>query len=510
MKTILYIRQSKDSSNAEESLAGQEFECREAANVTPGMQISQVLRDTVTGQLTIAEREDGRKLITAIRERECDAILMPSVDRLSRDTWGEQDLQLLIDLLKGSGIHWYFADNHLLDGSLVPFDFEDDTQIIAVKAQLGASALERINIAKRTMRKKRAMSEKGELVLQGTPPFGYEREWIGQGKSAVQTWVIEPAQEIIVKQIFDLHNSGLQCKQIAKQLNDANTITPGDAPWNTTALYRILSHEIYKGIFVWGKHAYNKKNGTKILREIGDPNRFDIPREDFRIVSDAIWERAQKLSLENKVVRTPREFLLRGHLVCECDEHFIGNGNYYRCKSSKNGNSCGIGSIRKDTIEGQIWGAVEDLILTPQAMHDAIWDTLEAGSSAQIAVQAQAKDMSKAIDAKNRQMSSTALAISRTEGERTILALTKQMDILEQELIALEQELTTLKAGLQTEDIDRDALNEDVHHLVMELLDDIENADYHKKREILAGLNLRVMMYADSTWKIYVSISGVS
>ena len=70
MNTILYIRQSKDSKNAEESLAGQEQECRTYADkCTPKLKITQVLRDTVTSALfkeandNIAELENVAFLV---------------------------------------------------------------------------------------------------------------------------------------------------------------------------------------------------------------------------------------------------------------------------------------------------------------------------------------------------------------------------------------------------------------------------------------------------------------
>ena len=270
---------------------------------------------------------------------------------------------------------------------------------------------------------------------------------------------------------------------------------------------------------MWGKYKHNKKHGTKILREVEDPERFDLDRPEFRIVSNEIWERAQVIAIDNRVVRTPKKYLLRNHLWCECGERMIGNGKYYRCKSSKHGkdNNCGNGSLRKGEIENDVWKLVTDCIYNPSDLYDRLWDTLEQGSIAQTELIVQAEDISKSIAAKNRQIASIALSISRAEGERMIAALLKQGQTLEQELMILEQEHTDIISGLQADVVDPDELNQAVHVKVLDWMQDLDTADYNRKRTILGELNAKVFKFYPETaerkghpWALVVSINGVS
>ena len=143
-----------------------------------------------------------------------------------------------------------------------------------------------------------------------------------------------------------------------------------------------------------------------------------------------------------------------------------------------------------------------------QALHTAIWESLEQGSSAQIERKALAESARKAIAAKNRELGNLGYTISKADGERTLDMLLKQSAVLEQELNLLEQELSTLTSAIN-DSVDLDELNERVSTLVWEAQEEFENLDYHGKRGLLAELNMKITR-TEETYKLLVSVSGVS
>lgn len=525
---ILYIRQSKESNDAEGSLQGQEQECIYHASCGEHpFEFDLVLRDTVSGQYAIGERQAGKQLLDHIRTGHVTSITMPSVDRLSRDNWGEEDLLAVIKLLTlhDNGTLWYFADDNNLDDSMKPFDYTDEVQVLNVKTKLNASALERISITRRTMRKKHAMLRDGKPVLTGKyAPFGYAYTKSIEGNKVVRTRVIDTPRAQVVKQIFDLYTvSRITVKDIVKVLSEEQALTPVDTQeyfdrheqeykpivWNATKVYKILNNKTYAGFYIWGKHKTSKKEGSATLREEGDHGYFEIPAEDQMIIELEQYTKAQALTKENRVVRSKLDWMLRGHLVCQCGEHYVGNGTYYRCASSKRGNDkCGNPTVRKDDIEGRIWKAVEYIVTEPQHLHTVIWDSLEEGSTQNAERQAQAEETVKAIAGKARELDNLAYSISKAEGTRELDALTNRMRITEQEYSALEAELQTQQSGIV--DIDAEELNNVVSQMVFEATQEFDGLDYAGKRNVLDRFGFTFVMQKDSKIKARVSISGVS
>lgn len=541
--TIMYIRQSKDSNDAEESLQGQEFACRQGIEETGNLRVIEPpLRDTITGQAELKTRPAGKELLDALQAgvymgEKIDAIILPSPDRLSRDNAGEKDLGALLEKLAGTGIVFYFADNKLLGGEMIPFNYEDPKQVIHVKALLGASALERISIADRTMRKKFAMAKKGELVLTGKPPLGYSEGYIGQGKNAVRTFEVNPSEAPMITFVFEQYVAGVAVPEIVTALETEGYTRSGEywneaeqtwlpVTWNTSKIYKVLENEMYKGVYVWGKFEYNKKAGSSKKREIGiEPiirdgvqvgvynqtqpyaGRFDIEHEPFRIVSDNLWTQAHK-RLSTRKRNSKANWLLSGYLFCSCGERMVGNGKYYRCASTKTSEPCGNATVRKDNAEGLAWEALKTVFTDKELLYSGLRKAVTQENEARTGHEDLIRDTQKVIGQTSRKIENLLHSISLTEDPETIELLTRQVEGLVKVKQTQQNELGAHKSTLDTDRPNEAEYNEIVRQAVRDVKRIVKNATFEQKRTLIDK-------FSKFTWdgedlQVVVYVAGIS
>jgi DNA invertase Pin-like site-specific DNA recombinase len=111
----------------------------------------------------------------------------------------------------------------------------------------------------------------GTSATANLPCYGYRRDVNGE-------LVIEPAEAVVVRMIYDLRNQGLSLREIAHELKERTIPSPsGKATWGVETVRRILQNEKYKGHvllqktyvsnFITGKRATNNGELPKYLLE---------------------------------------------------------------------------------------------------------------------------------------------------------------------------------------------------------------------------------------------------
>jgi len=141
----------------------------------------------------------------------------------------------------------------------------------------------------------------------GRPPFGYSYD------RETKKLVIDKAKARIVRRIFDLTVNGKSLSYIAGFLNSEG-VPPRrikSKGWRTSAIRDIIINPIYKGTLVVNRHKH-----ISYMPRINSNNLIEIKVP--KIVSENIWESAQKHRKEHKRVRPPRKnkWLLQGLVVC--------------------------------------------------------------------------------------------------------------------------------------------------------------------------------------------------
>lgn len=139
---------------------------------------------------------------------------------------------------------------------------------------------------------------KGTWVTQAS--YGYDKV----GKNLV----INEKEAEIVKEIFNIYlNEGWGLAKIAKYLQNRNIPTKRNATWNMTRINEILSNPVYKGILrvhTIENRTIKDKTDKKIIPE---DEHIVSEREDLRVVSDEIWEKA------NEQKRMRSNMMKKGH-----------------------------------------------------------------------------------------------------------------------------------------------------------------------------------------------------
>jgi DNA invertase Pin-like site-specific DNA recombinase len=111
----------------------------------------------------------------------------------------------------------------------------------------------------------------GTSATANLPCYGYRRDVNGE-------LVIEPAEAVVVRMIYDLRNQGLSLREIAHELKERTIPSPsGKATWGIETVRTILQNEKYKGHvllqktyvsnFFTGKRATNNGELPKYLLE---------------------------------------------------------------------------------------------------------------------------------------------------------------------------------------------------------------------------------------------------
>src|SRR6266436_2544797 len=106
--------------------------------------------------------------------------------------------------------------------------------------------------------------------------------------------VINPAQGIVVRRIFEWCAEGWGITRIAKQLN-AEGISPprgGAHGWAPTAIREMLYNELYRGRALWNRTRKAHRRGTKTQETRPPSDVVDVELPECRIVSDELWEAA--------------------------------------------------------------------------------------------------------------------------------------------------------------------------------------------------------------------------
>ena len=126
-----------------------------------------------------------------------------------------------------------------------------------------------------------------------------------------------------------------------------------------------------------GQHAFGKRSTNK--------NRKVIIREVPAIVSEDVWQEAQKVLRSNRIMssRNTREpYLLRGLIKCGlCGLTYSGmrmkapqRDHYYRCNGRQfarglygiSGKKCPAKSVNGDYVERIIWADIESFLRNPE------------------------------------------------------------------------------------------------------------------------------------------------
>lgn len=284
-------------------------------------------REVVSGE-TIAARPEFQKILRLMESPKYKAVFVVEVQRLSRGDL--EDAGRLIKLLRYT--------NTFVITPQKTYDLNDeyDRDLFERELKRGNEYLEYI---KKIMLRGRLESVKDGNFIGSSTPYGYDRDWIVEGKKKYPTLKINEDEASVVRMIFDMFvKQGMGEVSIARKLTDLGIKPRKNKIWSAASIRDMLDNDHYIGKVRW-----NWRKGVIIVeegdikeirpkRKYGDYYVFDGKHP--AIISEEMLEAAR--AKRGNGTRVKSDYALRnvlsGLIFCEC-----GKAMTYRTYKDSNG-----------------------------------------------------------------------------------------------------------------------------------------------------------------------------
>jgi len=197
--------------------------------------------------------------------------------------------------------------------------------------------------------------------------------------------LLDRGEAFMVLEIFGKFADGMSARTIAADFNARRIPSPG-ASWNRTqrraagwmgsAIRVIVRNERYRGVIHRNASEWRKDPDSGKRKRVVRPRSewISYVDESLRIVSDDLWNRAQRRmqpAKDDKKFKTGGrpKFLLSGLLVCDaCGSHnTVTDQRSYGCSSHHDGRACSNSvRVRRDRIETILLDPIRKELLTPE------------------------------------------------------------------------------------------------------------------------------------------------
>ena len=210
-----------------------------------GLRIEKFYKDE--GESGVKEdRKALRALMRACKNNRIEAIILPSLDRLSREV---RIAENIFHELKHLGVKVLIAD--------MPY-YNGERKDILIRQILEAIAEENRREIIDRLRKGRQERVRKGLFPGGNLPYGYLRK--------NKKILVHPHEANIVNQIYNLSSQGLSGRAIANYLNQYGYRRRNGDSWTQRQVCRILNQErLYRGGLVHYGEVIGESNFTALL-----------------------------------------------------------------------------------------------------------------------------------------------------------------------------------------------------------------------------------------------------
>ena len=189
---------------------------------------------------TSEKRRGLRKLLTDCKKREIGTVIIPSLDRLSRDVRLAENL------------FWKFGklNVQILIADMPSYDGKNRRDVLLRQIREAIAEDNRKDIIERLWKGRQERTRKGQLS-GGTLPYGYCRE----GKRIR----VDQDEAKVVKKIFLCGRRGLSRSEIADALNRSGSQRRNGKPWISRQVSSILGR---RPLYESGDIQYGEVSGT--------------------------------------------------------------------------------------------------------------------------------------------------------------------------------------------------------------------------------------------------------
>lgn len=318
-------------------------------------------REVVSGE-TMKERPGILQILRMIESPNIKAVLVVEPQRLTRGD-GEE-IGRLMKLFKYT--------NTLIVTPYRTYDLRDDYDWEALEREL-RKGNDYLEYSKKILNRGRLLSVSQGNYIGNVPPYGYDKDWVMDGKRKCPTLKINPEQANVVQMIFDMYvNQDLGRNVICRKLDSLGVKPPRGKHWSPEAMYDMLDNIHYIGKVRWNfRKTVNIVEGGEIRKtrpkmEIGEYLIYDGKHP--AIISEELFNAAQEKkgrnnrAKPNTKIRNP----LASLLFCRC-----GRAMTLRTYKYNNGKPrllcdgqvhCGTGSCLYDEMIERVIAVLEECI----------------------------------------------------------------------------------------------------------------------------------------------------
>ena len=203
-------------------------QCIRAYCTLKGLTLVRTVQDAgVSGGKPLSTREGGQKLLTAIRRREADAVVMLKLDRMFRNAG---DCLTTVEQWERSGVALHVID---LGGNAIDTTSAAGRFMLVVLA--GAAEMERNLTRERTRSAMAVKRANGQRI--GAVPYGFD---LAPDRA---TLVPNNAEQAVIGEITTMRAQGMSRDKIAATLTSRGvpTKTGRSRGWTHQAVARILA-----------------------------------------------------------------------------------------------------------------------------------------------------------------------------------------------------------------------------------------------------------------------------
>lgn len=308
-----------------------------------------IYREVVSGE-TINSRPEFKKLLKRIESAEIKAVLVVECARL-----GRPDLEEIGKLSK----LFRYTGTYIVTPQRI-FDLRDeyDRESFEREMMRGADYLE---YTKKILGRGKEVSLRQGYFVSGVIPYGYERDWIYEGKRKRPTLAIVEDEAEIVRLIFDWYaNEGIGATKICQRLNEMAVKPKKGDIWKKSSITNMLKNEHYLGKIVIKKHidVNMVEDSTITTHCVFNPDYEIVDGKHPAIIDEVTFYKANNKLHKYPSVRPSATLQnpFASILKCECGKTMIRRRNRntfrYLCDEQQ---LCGNSSVsEKELVKSAI------------------------------------------------------------------------------------------------------------------------------------------------------------
>lgn len=318
-----------------------------------------IYKEVVSGE-TINSRPEFKKLLKRIESPKIKAVLIVELQRL-----GRPDLEEIGKITK----LFRYTNTYIITPQRT-FDLRDEYDREQFERELmrGNDYLE---YTKKVLQRGKELSLRSGYYVNAVIPYGYEREWVYEGKRKRPTLAIVEEEAKIVRNIFDWYvNEGIGATKICQRLNALGIPAKKGGLWKKSSVVNILKNEHYIGKVVIKKHIdVNKVEDSNITTHcVFNPDYEIVDGNHPAIIEEETFNKANNKIHKypsfkpNETLQNPFASILK----CECGKVMLRKKNRntfrYLCDEQM---YCGNASVSEcdltDAVIAHLKKSVEDI-----------------------------------------------------------------------------------------------------------------------------------------------------